>query len=160
MAAAEAKPDAFRSEDLFAGFTLRASPATLALMRPLIESKRDKHWAVSWVGVRWAEASVYLPWRKPAAFRAAYAWFRRNLPGLTEWTLDGHAPGAKTLASADAVMSILPHVRQQGYGEDNEEQEDGLLCLAVPVFDRFDRVIVAVVPDDAVRTRRRITSRC
>lgn len=58
---------------------------------------------------------------------------------------------AKTLASADALMSILPHVRQQGYGEDNEEQEDGLLCLAVPVFDRFDRVIVAVVPDDAVR---------
>lgn len=58
---------------------------------------------------------------------------------------------AKTLASADAVMSILPHVRQQGYGEDNEEQEGGLLCLAVPVFDRFDRVIVAVVSDDAMR---------
>jgi IclR family KDG regulon transcriptional repressor len=41
-------------------------------------------------------------------------------------------------------MSILPHVRQQGYGEDNEEQEDGLLCLAVPVFDRFDRVIAGL----------------
>ena len=47
---------------------------------------------------------------------------------------------SKTLASADAVLSILPNVRKQGYGEDNEEQEEGLLCIAVPVFDRFGRV--------------------
>jgi IclR family KDG regulon transcriptional repressor len=50
----------------------------------------------------------------------------------------------KTLASAEAVLSILPRVRQQGFGEDNEEQEDGLLCIAVPVFDRFDRVIAGL----------------
>ncbi|WP_186148947.1 DNA-binding transcriptional regulator KdgR [Burkholderia gladioli] len=50
----------------------------------------------------------------------------------------------KTLASAEAVWSILPHVREQGYGEDNEEQEDGLVCLAVPVFDRFGRVIAGL----------------
>jgi len=51
---------------------------------------------------------------------------------------------AKTLASADAVMSILPQVRAQGYGEDIEEQEEGLRCLAVPVFDRFGRVIAGL----------------
>jgi len=50
----------------------------------------------------------------------------------------------KTLGSAEAVLSILPRVRQQGFGEDNEEQEDGLLCIAVPVFDRFDQVIAAL----------------
>ncbi len=50
----------------------------------------------------------------------------------------------KTLASAEAVLSILPRVRQQGFGEDNEEQEDGLLCIAVPVFDRFGRVIAGL----------------
>lgn len=62
----------------------------------------------------------------------------------------------KTLASAEAVWSNLPHVREQGYGEDNEEQEDGLLCLAVPVFDRFGRVIagaVDLVSDHALRRR-------
>ncbi|MCX5538158.1 DNA-binding transcriptional regulator KdgR [Paraburkholderia sp. EG287A] len=50
----------------------------------------------------------------------------------------------KTLTSADAVLNILPHVREQGYGEDNEEQEDGLQCLAVPVFDRFGHVIAGL----------------
>jgi IclR family KDG regulon transcriptional repressor len=50
----------------------------------------------------------------------------------------------KTLSSAEAVLSILPHVREQGYGEDNEEQEEGLQCLAVPVFDRFGRVIAGL----------------
>ncbi len=51
---------------------------------------------------------------------------------------------AKTLSSAEAVMSILPQVRAQGYGEDIEEQEEGLRCLAVPVFDRFGRVIAGL----------------
>jgi IclR family transcriptional regulator, KDG regulon repressor len=51
---------------------------------------------------------------------------------------------SKTLSSADAVMSILPQVRAQGYGEDIEEQEEGLRCLAVPVFDRFGRVIAGL----------------
>jgi IclR family KDG regulon transcriptional repressor len=50
----------------------------------------------------------------------------------------------KTLGSAEAVLSILPRVRHQGFGEDNEEQEDGLLCIAVPVFDRFGRVIAGL----------------
>ncbi|WP_133645518.1 DNA-binding transcriptional regulator KdgR [Paraburkholderia flava] len=50
----------------------------------------------------------------------------------------------KTLVSAEAVLSILPRVRNQGYGEDNEEQEEGLQCLAVPVFDRFGRVIAGL----------------
>jgi IclR family KDG regulon transcriptional repressor len=50
----------------------------------------------------------------------------------------------KTLTCAEAVLSILPHVREQGYGEDNEEQEEGLQCIAVPVFDRFGRAIAGL----------------
>ncbi len=79
-----------------------------------------------------AIGKVLLAWMAPGEARAVLAdiEFRKST--------------AKTLSSADAVMSILPHVRQQGYGEDNEEQEDGLMCLAVPVFDRFDRVIAGL----------------
>jgi IclR family transcriptional regulator, KDG regulon repressor len=50
----------------------------------------------------------------------------------------------KTLTCAQAVQSILPRVREQGFGEDNEEQEEGLQCIAVPVFDRFGRVIAGL----------------
>ncbi|STI46982.1 IclR-family transcriptional regulator [Escherichia coli] len=35
-------------------------------------------------------------------------------------------------------------MREQGYGEDNEEQEEGLRCIAVPVFDRFGVVIAGL----------------
>ena len=48
------------------------------------------------------------------------------------------------LLLAQGGAAILPRVREQGYGEDNEEQEEGLQCLAVPVFDRFGRVIAGL----------------
>lgn len=42
------------------------------------------------------------------------------------------------------VEQILDGVREQGYGEDNEEQEEGLRCIGVPVFDRFGVVIAGL----------------
>jgi IclR family KDG regulon transcriptional repressor len=79
-----------------------------------------------------AIGKVLLAWMDPADARAvlSHVEFRKSTQ--------------KTLASADAVLSILPRVREQGFGEDNEEQEEGLQCLAVPVFDRFGRVIAGL----------------
>lgn len=75
-----------------------------------------------------AIGKVLLAWMEPADAREvlSHVEFRKSTP--------------RTLASADAVLGILPRVREQGYGEDNEEQEEGLQCIAVPVFDRFGRV--------------------
>ena len=42
-----------------------------------------------------------------------------------------------TLLDAVALRNALVKVREQGFGEDIEEQEQGLRCIAVPVFDRF-----------------------
>ncbi|UTW12578.1 DNA-binding transcriptional regulator KdgR [Marinobacterium rhizophilum] len=47
---------------------------------------------------------------------------------------------SKTLQSVDQLMPVLDQVRKQGYAEDNQEMEEGLLCVAVPVFDRFGQV--------------------
>ncbi|AJZ60782.1 pectin degradation repressor protein kdgR [Paraburkholderia fungorum] len=79
-----------------------------------------------------AIGKVLLAWMPPAEAREvlSHVEFRKSTQ--------------KTLACADAVLSILPRVREQGYGEDNEEQEEGLQCLAVPVFDRFGRVIAGL----------------
>ena len=51
---------------------------------------------------------------------------------------------ANTILTAEALLDVLLQVKEQGYGEDNEEQEEGLRCIAVPVFDRFGVVIAGL----------------
>ncbi|KHM32762.1 DNA-binding transcriptional regulator KdgR [Enterobacter hormaechei] len=50
----------------------------------------------------------------------------------------------RTITSTDELLSVLDNVREQGYGEDNEKQEEGLRCIGVPVFDRFGVVIAGL----------------
>ncbi|MEO1739629.1 hypothetical protein RB531_5145 [Salmonella enterica subsp. enterica serovar Typhimurium] len=50
----------------------------------------------------------------------------------------------RTITSTEALLPLLDEVRAQGYGEDNEEQEEGLRCIGVPVFDRFGVVIAGL----------------
>ena len=50
----------------------------------------------------------------------------------------------RTHADIESLLHELPKVKEQGYGEDNEEQEVGLRCLAVPVYDRFNHVIAGL----------------
>ncbi|MGL9723896.1 DNA-binding transcriptional regulator KdgR [Sodalis sp. (in: enterobacteria)] len=51
---------------------------------------------------------------------------------------------SRTAASREALLPELEQVRAQGFGEDNEEQEEGLRCIAVPIFDRFGVVIAGL----------------
>ncbi len=44
----------------------------------------------------------------------------------------------------DQLLEELAVVRTQHYGEDNEEQEPGLRCIAAPIYDRFGKAIAAV----------------
>lgn len=50
----------------------------------------------------------------------------------------------KTLSGIDELLCTLDAVRLQGFAEDNEEQEEGIRCIAVPVFDRFGVVIAGL----------------
>ncbi len=49
-----------------------------------------------------------------------------------------------THRTIDSLLAELEQVKQQGYGEDNEEQEEGLRCIAAPVHDRFGNVIAGM----------------
>ncbi|RND29455.1 DNA-binding transcriptional regulator KdgR, partial [Vibrio cholerae] len=40
-----------------------------------------------------------------------------------------------THSDVDSLLEELPVVKEQGFAQDNEEQEVGLRCLAVPVYD-------------------------
>lgn len=50
----------------------------------------------------------------------------------------------KTLENTQQLISELSIVKEQHYAEDNEEQEPGLRCIAVPIYDRFGNVIAGV----------------
>ena len=50
----------------------------------------------------------------------------------------------KTITSVEDFIPVLEKAKEQGYAEDIEEQEEGLRCIAVPVFDRFGVVIVGL----------------
>lgn len=49
-----------------------------------------------------------------------------------------------THENIEPLIEELNLVREQYFGEDNEEQEPGLRCIAVPVYDRFGDAIAAI----------------
>lgn len=54
------------------------------------------------------------------------------------------AKTANTLADIDALLQELADVRRGGFSEDREEQEMGIRCVAVPVYDRFGHVLAGL----------------
>ncbi|MCU3616967.1 DNA-binding transcriptional repressor XynR, partial [Enterobacter hormaechei subsp. oharae] len=49
-----------------------------------------------------------------------------------------------TLASREALLAALAQTREQGYALDSEENEQGVRCVAVPVWNHESRVIAAL----------------
>ena len=49
-----------------------------------------------------------------------------------------------TLSSREALLSALAQTREQGYALDSEENEQGVRCVAVPVWNHESRVIAAL----------------
>lgn len=49
-----------------------------------------------------------------------------------------------TVQTKEALLEQIKHFRKLGYAIDNEEIEQGLWCVAVPVYDAANRMIVAV----------------
>lgn len=49
-----------------------------------------------------------------------------------------------TITSYDSLNRELKLIKDQGYAMDNEEAEDGLTCVAVPIFDYTNKVTSAI----------------
>jgi len=57
----------------------------------------------------------------------------------------GLAPRARhTLTNADQLRAALSDIRSQGYAVDNEEFEDGVMCVAAPVRNHTRDVVAAL----------------
>ncbi|CAM3656481.1 IclR family transcriptional regulator [Cytobacillus oceanisediminis] len=50
----------------------------------------------------------------------------------------------KTITDKEEFLKELSQVRQKGYALDLEENEYGITCIAVPIFDHLGKVIAAV----------------
>jgi DNA-binding IclR family transcriptional regulator len=50
----------------------------------------------------------------------------------------------KTITEKDEFLKELSQVRQKGFALDLEENEYGITCIAVPIFDHLGKVIAAV----------------
>ena len=54
-------------------------------------------------------------------------------------------PSAKnTITDPDVYRRDLEQTRERGYAEEVEESEDGVRCLAVPIFDHMSRSVAAM----------------
>lgn len=49
-----------------------------------------------------------------------------------------------TLASPEAVLEEVKQARVVGYAVDNEEHEEGIFCMAVPIYDYRGKIIAAI----------------
>ena len=49
-----------------------------------------------------------------------------------------------TIASGDALIDVIRHVRETGYATDSGEYSTGVYCVAVPVLDAGGTVVAAV----------------
>lgn len=105
-----------------------------------IAAKRETDGPVRVVQDVGAERPVYCTavgkalaaWLPPAEVQAALA-------GVT---MQAHTP--KTITSLDALEAELRRVRNAGYAIDDEEQHEGLRCIAMPVFGDTGQVLASM----------------
>lgn len=50
----------------------------------------------------------------------------------------------KTLMSVEAVLGAIKVAQKIGYAVDDEEHEEGIFCVAAPIYDYRDKIIAAI----------------
>lgn len=51
---------------------------------------------------------------------------------------------SKTLTSPEAVLEEIKRARVTGFAVDNEEHEEGIMCVAAPIYDYRGQIIAAI----------------
>jgi DNA-binding IclR family transcriptional regulator len=61
---------------------------------------------------------------------------------LLEQRLEPRTP--HTIVRPQALREELRRIRERGYSFDNEEMEEGVICVAAPIFDRSGQIVAAI----------------
>ncbi|KLU63429.1 transcriptional regulator KdgR [Peptococcaceae bacterium CEB3] len=64
-------------------------------------------------------------------------WKKHLPPSLEKFT-------PNTIISQESLLEEMKHIRQKGFSEDNEEIEEGLSCVGVPIFNQGNQVIASI----------------
>lgn len=85
-----------------------------------------------------------LPIHATAIGKVLVAWLSKEELEtlLIDYCFTAYTPA--TITSAEALRKTLALTREQGYAFDNEENEQGVRCVAVPVWNHESRVIAAL----------------
>ena len=71
---------------------------------------------------------------KDPEFLVRYCEWMKKIPPMTP----------QTITSADRLLEELATARINGYATDNGEIEQGLICIAAPIYDSSHHVVAAV----------------
>lgn len=85
-----------------------------------------------------------LPVHATAIGKVLIAWHSQD---KLDTLLEGYQYAAftpSTITSREALLAVLAQTRVQGYALDNEENEQGVRCVAVPVWNHESKVIAAL----------------
>ena len=50
----------------------------------------------------------------------------------------------RTITDPEALLAQLEAIRRQGYALDDVENEEGVRCLAAPVYDRHEHAVASI----------------
>ncbi|GAB2754625.1 IclR family transcriptional regulator domain-containing protein [Streptomyces bullii] len=81
-----------------------------------------------------------------------------DLPASERHLGEPHAPTPHTVTSTTALTGVLSEVRAEGYALVDEELEEGLRSIAVPIRDRTGRVVAAL--NTAMHATRHTVEEC
>lgn len=97
-----------------------------------------------------------VPAHTTAAGKAMLAFQPRAAElGAASLRLGGGKLTARTITTPEALAVDLERVRGQGFAVDDEEHEEGVVCVGAPVFDHAGEAVAALsVSGPAARMRR------
>lgn len=63
-------------------------------------------------------------------------------------TIEFEAFTSKTIKDVEALIKAIEEARKKGYAIDDEEHEDGIYCVAAPIYDYMGKIIAAISVGD------------
>ncbi|HEY0754760.1 MAG TPA: IclR family transcriptional regulator [Ktedonobacteraceae bacterium] len=90
------------------------------------------------------EVGNKVPLHNTGCGKVLLAYHFEHIPASVLAQMQAGGLTSMTITDPQQLQQELAEIRQRGYAVDNEEQEEGVRCLAVPVFGLQAKIIAAI----------------